>query len=119
MKRRTTEKKKLTFNDLVKGNFLNHDEVQSHYKFFLLIFALMMVMIYTNHLVSQKIELISVLKEQGEEYKSRNAYAQSKLIHIKMESQLSAEMEKDSLMPLENHPKKLLVKVKADGKDGE
>lgn len=104
-------KKKLTFIDIVKGNFLNRDEVKVHYKYFLLIFALMMVMIYSNHLVSQKIERVNQLKEQAEEYKSRNAYAQSRLIKVKMESELSKEMEGDSLVSLENHPHKLLIKL--------
>ena len=104
-------KKKLTFLDIVKGNFLNRDEVKVHYKYFLLIFALMMIMIYSNHLVSKKIERVNQLKEQAEEFKSRNAYAQSRLIKVKMESELSKEMEGDSLVSLENHPHKLLIKV--------
>ena len=104
-------KKKLTFLDIVKGNFLNRDEVKVHYKYFLLIFALMMIMIYSNHLVSKKIERVNQLKEQAEEYKSRNAYAQSRLIKVKMESELSKEMEGDSLVSLENHPHKLLIKL--------
>ncbi len=94
----------------MKGNFLNRDEVKEHYKYFTLVFILMMVMIYSNHLVNQKIEIVNGLKEQSEEYKSRNAYAQSRLIHIKMESELSKEMGKDSLMTLESHPTKLLIK---------
>ena len=104
-------KKKLTFLDIVKGNFLNRDEVKVHYKYFLLIFALMMIMIYSNHLVSKKIERVNHLKEQAEEFKSRNAYAQSRLIKVKMESELSKEMEGDSLVSLENHPHKLLIKL--------
>ena len=104
-------KKKLTFLDIVKGNFLNRDEVKVHYKYFLLIFALMMIMIYSNHLVSKKIERVNQLKEQAEEFKSRNAYAQSRLIKVKMESELSKEMEGDSLVSLENHPHKLLIKL--------
>ena len=104
-------KKKLTFLDIVKGNFLNRDEVKVHYKYFLLIFALMMIMIYSNHLVSKKIERVNQLKEQAEEFKSRNAYAQSRLIKVRMESELSKEMEGDSLMSLENHPHKLLIKL--------
>ena len=104
-------KKKLTFLDIVKGNFLNRDEVKVHYKYFLLIFALMMIMIYSNHLVSKKIEGVNQLKEQAEEFKSRNAYAQSRLIKVKMESELSKEMEGDSLVSLENHPHKLLIKL--------
>ncbi|WP_407517710.1 FtsL-like putative cell division protein [Elizabethkingia anophelis] len=111
------QRKRLTFIDVVKGNFLNRDEVKEHYKYFTLVFILMMIMIYSNHLVNQKIEIVNGLKEQSEEYKSRNAYAQSRLIHIKMESELSKEMGKDSLMTLESHPTKLLIKMDSiDGK---
>lgn len=108
--------KKLTFIDIVKGNFLNRDEVKIHYKYFMLVFFLMMIMIYSNHLVSKKIELVNDLKEQTEEYKSRNAYAQSRLIKVKLESELGKEMIEDSLLSLENHPHKLLIKL--DSTDG-
>ncbi len=103
--------KRLTFIDIIKGNFLNRDEIKAHYRYFLLLFVLMMVMIYSNHLVNQKIEIVNELKEQTEEYKSRNAYAQSRLIKVKMESQLGKEMIQDSLLPLESHPHKLLIKL--------
>lgn len=108
--------KRLTFIDIVKGNFLNRDEVKIHYRYFLLVFVLLMIMIYSNHLVSQKIELVNDLKEQTEEYKSRNAYAQSRLIKVKLESELGKEMVQDSLLSLENHPHKLLIKL--DSTDG-
>lgn len=97
--------------DILKGNFLNRDEIKVHYKYFLLIFLLLMIMIYSNHLVSKKIERVNDLKEQTEEYKSRNAYAQSRLIKVKMESELSKEMIGDSLITLESHPHKLLIKL--------
>ena len=118
MAKKTTNRpqRKLTFIDSVKGNFLNRDEVKILYKYFLLIFILMMVIIYSNHLVSQKIELVNDLKEQTEEYKSRNAYAQSRLIKVKLESELGKEMVADSLLSLENHPHKLLIKL--DSTDG-
>ena len=109
-------KKKLTFLDIVKGNFLNRDEVKIHYKYFMLVFFLMMIMIFSNHLVSKKIEQVNDLKEQTEEYKSRNAYAQSRLIKVKLESELGKEMVEDSLLSLENHPHKLLIKL--DSTDG-
>lgn len=108
--------KKLTFIDILKGNFLNRDEVKIHYKYFLLVFVLMMIMIYTNHLVSSKIEQLNALKEQTQEYKSRNAFAQSKLIKVKLESELGKEMVQDSLLTLENHPHKLLIKLDAKAK---
>lgn len=108
--------KRLTFIDIVKGNFLNRDEVTIHYRYFLLVFMLLMIMIYSNHLVSKKIEMVNDLKEQTEEYKSRNAYAQSRLIKVKLESELGKEMVEDSLLSLENHPHKLLIKL--DSTDG-
>ncbi|MEG2307563.1 FtsL-like putative cell division protein [Chryseobacterium sp.] len=113
MAKKTTNRpqKKLTFIDIIKGNFLNRDEVKAHYKYFLLLFVLMMAMIYTNHLVNQKIKTVNILKEETEEYKSRNAYAQSKLIKVKMESELGKEVARDSLMTLESHPHKLLIKL--------
>ena len=113
MAKRTNSRpqKKLTFIDILKGNFLNRDELKMHYAYFLLLFALLMMMIYSNHLVNKKIEIVNDLKEQTEEYKSRNAFAQSRLIKVKMESELGKEMIQDSLMPLENHPHKLLIKL--------
>ena len=110
------QKKKLTFMDIIKGNFLNRDEVKAHYKYFVFIFGLLMVMIHSNHLVNKKIEQVNKLKEETEEYKSRNAYAQSRLIKIRMESELGKEMVQDSLVSLESHPMKLLIKV--DSTDG-
>jgi len=103
--------RKLTLVDIIKGNFLNRDEVKLQYKYVILLFVLMMIMIYSNHLVSKKIEMVNSLKEQTEEYKSRNAFAQSRLIKVKMESELGKEMVTDSLLPLENHPHKLLIKL--------
>lgn len=101
----------MTFQDILKGNFLNREEFQGQYKFFLLIFFLMMLMIYASHLVTKKIKIVNKLKEETEEYKSRNAYAQSRLIKIKLESELGKEMVEDSLMSLESHPHKIVIKA--------
>jgi hypothetical protein len=42
--------------DIMKGNFLNRDEVKVLTNIFYSIFSLMMIMIYSNHLVNKKIE---------------------------------------------------------------
>lgn len=110
-KKKKYTKKRLTFGDVLKGNFLNRDEIKNNYKYFGLVFILMMAMIYSNHLANTKIKTINELKEKTEEFKSRNAHAQSLLINVKMESELGKEMIKDSLKPLENHPHKLLIKL--------
>lgn len=110
-RRQKYQPKKLSFGDIIKGNFLNREEVKKNKNFFLLVFLLVMCMIYTNHLTNEKIKKNNDLKEKTEEYKSRNAYAQSLLMNVKMESELGKEMIKDSLKPLENHPHKLLIKI--------
>ena len=103
--------RKFTAMDLLKGNFLNKEEVKQHYKYILLCFVLLMIMIFTNDLVNSKIGQVNALKSQVEEYKSQNAYTQSKLIKIKLESELSKEVLRDSLQALESHPLKILVKM--------
>ena len=103
--------RKFTAMDLLKGNFLNKEEVKQHYKYILFCFVLLMVMIFTNDLVNSKIGQVNALKSQVEEYKSQNAYTQSKLIKIKLESELSKEALRDSLQALESHPLKILVKM--------
>lgn len=114
-----SKQKKLTFMDIIKGNFLNRDEVRAHYKYFLFIFGLLLVMIYTNHHVNTKMETVNKLKEETEEYKSRNAYAQSRLIKIRMESELGKEMVQDSLVSLDSHPLKLLIKLDSTNEKSE
>ena len=103
--------RKFTAMDLLKGNFLNKEEVKQHYKYILFCFVLLMIMIFTNDLVNSKIGQVNALKSQVEEYKSQNAYTQSKLIKIKLESELSKEVLRDSLLALESHPLKILVKM--------
>ena len=105
------KKKKLTFKDIIKGNILGREEFRKYDKLFLLVFFLIMIVIYSNHLVNQKIGQVNALKHQVEEYKSQNAYTQSKLIKIRLESELSKEVERDSLKSLETHPLKILVKL--------
>ena len=112
-KRRVNKKptSKDVLRDILKGNILYRDEVRKNYKFILLVFLLIMIMIYSNHLVNQRIGQVNLLKHQVEEYKSQNAYTQSNLIKIRLESELSKEMERDSLKSLEMHPLKILVKL--------
>ncbi|MBB1575473.1 MAG: hypothetical protein HG427_008535, partial [Flavobacteriaceae bacterium] len=39
--------RKFTAMDLLKGNFLNKEEVKQHYKYILFCFVLLMIMIFT------------------------------------------------------------------------
>lgn len=105
------KKKRKIYVDVLSGNILNSKEFKENGKLLFLVFVLIMLVIYSNHLVNQKIGEINALKHQVEEYKSQNAYTQSKLIKIRLESELSKEVERDSLKSLETHPLKILVKL--------
>lgn len=109
--RKKQDKKALSFSGILKGDFIDLKEIANIKWYLLLVFSLWLVLIFTNHWVSKQVSEVNRLKEQTEEYKSRNAYAQSRLIKIKLESELGKEVMKDSLMPLENHPHKLLIKI--------
>lgn len=114
-KKKGQQQKGLTFGDILKGNFIYRfiyrEQFTKNIGIIILIPFFAFVMIYTNHLAGKKISKVNELKEQAEEYKSRNALAQSKLIKVKMESQLGKEVIADSLLPLESHPHKLLIKL--------
>lgn len=105
------DKKPVSFSGILKGEFIDLKEIASIKWYLLLILLLWLILIFTNHWVSRQVSIVNRLKEQTEEYKSRNAYAQSRLIKIKLESELGKEVMRDSLIPLENHPHKLLIKI--------
>lgn len=107
----------ITFSDILKGNFLNREEIKKNYIYILIVFILILSMIRINDIGNQKVKRINQLKVQVEELKSRNAYIQSKLINVKLESELSKHVLKDSLMALENHPSKILVKIDSISND--
>ncbi|MDO4762884.1 MAG: FtsL-like putative cell division protein [Flavobacteriaceae bacterium] len=109
-KKRKHKKNEFGFSDILKGNFLNREEIKNLYGFFTLIFFLLMILIYSNYCVTKKTKELNALKTKVEEIKSRNAYIQSRLIKIKLESELSREVEKDSLKALDTHPLKILIK---------
>lgn len=109
--KKVQDKKPVSFSGVLKGEFIDLKEIASIKWYLLLILLLWLILIFTNHWVSRQVSIVNKLKEQTEEYKSRNAYAQSRLIKIKLESELGKEVIRDSLMPLENHPHKLLIKI--------
>lgn len=110
---RRKKKKQVKKNYLIsffRGEFLYKD-ARKHFPYILYLLLLVLVVIRCNHNVSDKIKKINQLKTEVEQYKSQDAYIQSKLIKIKLESELSKEVVQDSLKALETHPIKILVKA--------
>ena len=105
------KKKNTKISEVLGGEFFDSKSFKENRWLIFEVIIFLILTIMANHKVSSQIATINDLKEQVEEYKSRNAYAQSKLIKVKMESELGKEVIKDSLIPLENHPHKLLIRI--------
>ncbi len=105
------KKNNTKISEVLGGEFFDSKSFKENRWLIFEVIIFLILIIMANHKVSSQIATINDLKEQVEEYKSRNAYAQSKLIKVKMESELGKEVIKDSLIPLENHPHKLLIRI--------
>ncbi len=102
-----------TLSDILRGKFLVEGGAYSTWKFILFVVVLALISISSSHLVDEKVVEISDLKEKAEEYKARYALIHSKLMKLKVESELENMVLADSLFALEKQPYKLLVpKVK-------
>lgn len=75
------------------------------------LFAIMTcILISINHYVGKRVSVANKYKLEAEEYKSRNANIQGKLLKLKLESQIGKQVMEDSLLTLENHPVKLIIR---------
>lgn len=108
-----TKTKTRTISDILRGKFLVEGGAYSTWKFILFVVILALISISSSHWVDEKVVEISNLKEKAEEYKARYALIHSKLMKLKVESELEDMVLADSLFALEKQPYKILVpKVK-------
>lgn len=106
---RRIKSKSRSISDILKGKFLIEGGAFSNWKFILFIVVLALISISSSHSVDKKVVEISELKEKAEEYKARFALVHSKLMKLKVESELENMVISDSLFALEKQPYKILV----------
>ncbi|MGM5630500.1 FtsL-like putative cell division protein [Apibacter raozihei] len=110
MARRSKNKNRTrTLSDILRGKFLVEGDAFSAWKFILFIVVLSLISISSSHIVDEKVVEISSLKEKAEEYKARYALIHSKLMKLKVESELENMVIADSLFALDKQPYKILV----------
>ncbi|TWP29012.1 hypothetical protein ETU08_04745 [Apibacter muscae] len=109
MARKRKNIKKRSISDILKGRFLVDGDAISVWRFILFIIFLSLISITSSHLVDQKVVTISKLKEEAEEYKARYALVHSKLMKLKVESELEGMVLSDSLFALDKQPYKIIV----------
>ena len=101
--------KKNIYN-ILKGTFLVSDDSFRNWRFILFISGLAIVMIASSHSADKKVYEIARLKNEVKEMRSAFVDGRSKLMKLKMESNVIALMKNKGLAPSVIPPKKIKVK---------
>lgn len=105
--------KKNIYN-ILKGTFLVSDDSFRNWRFILFISGLAIVMIASSHSADKKVYEIARLKNEVKEMRSAFVDGRSKLMRLKMESNVIAVMKDKGLAPSVIPPKKIKVKSQND-----
>jgi hypothetical protein len=102
--------KKNIYN-ILKGTFLVSDDSFKNWRFILFISGLAIIMIASSHSADKKVYEIARLKNEVKEMRSAFVDGRSRLMRLKMESNVIAVMKKKGLEPSVIPPKKIKVKT--------
>lgn len=94
---------------ILKGTFLVSDDSFKNWRFILFISALAIVMIASSHSADKKVYEIARLKNEASEMRSAFIDGRSRLMKLKMESNIVGVMLEKGIKPSENPPKKIKV----------
>ncbi|SFD15198.1 FtsL-like putative cell division protein [Algibacter pectinivorans] len=101
--------KKNIYN-ILKGTFLISDDSFKSWRLILFISGLAIVMIASSHSADKKVYEIARLKNEVKEMRSAFVDGRSKLMRLKMESNVVQVMKEKGLAPSVNPPKKIKIK---------
>ncbi|CAH8288355.1 hypothetical protein EV196_10432 [Mariniflexile fucanivorans] len=95
---------------LLKGTFLVSDDSFKNWRFILFISALAIIMIASSHSADKKVYEIARLKNEVSEMRSAFIDGRSRLMKLKMESNVMGVMLEKGIAPSVIPPKKIKVK---------
>lgn len=94
---------------ILKGTFLVSDDSFKNWKFIIFFSALAIVMIASSHSADKKVYEIARLKNEVSEMRSAFIDGRSRLMKLKMESNIMEVMAEKGIMPSVIPPKKIKV----------
>ncbi len=94
---------------ILKGTFLVSDDSFKNWKFIIFFSALAIVMIASSHSADKKVYEIARLKNEVSEMRSAFIDGRSRLMKLKMESNIMEVMAVKGIMPSVIPPKKIKV----------
>lgn len=95
---------------LLKGTFLVSDDSFKNWRFILFVSALAIIMIASSHSADKKVYEIARLKNEVNEMRSAFIDGRSRLMKLKMESNVVEVMKEKGIAPSVIPPKKIKVK---------
>jgi hypothetical protein len=95
---------------ILKGTFLVSDDSFKNWRFIIFISVLAIIMIASSHSADKKVYEIARLKNEVNEMRSAFIDGRSRLMKLKMESNVMEYMKGKEIAPSENPPRKIKVK---------
>jgi len=101
---------KKSIYSILKGTFLVSDDSFKNWRVIIFISSLAIVMIASSHSADKKVYEIARLKNEVSEMRSEFIDGRSKLMRLKMESEIMVAMKDKGIAPSVIPPKKIKVK---------
>lgn len=103
-------------NNIIKAKFLVEGQSLKNWLFIIYIVFWTLVLIANNHFYEQKMMQAKSLTEQVKELRSEFVDKRSELMQLRMESNVSKEMEFYQILPSSVPPKKVKVVIEKEKK---
>ena len=98
--------------DILRGTFLVNEGATKNWRFIVFIFFLAIVMISSAHRAEQKILQIAQLNDDVQALRSKFVEGREVVMHLKMESVVTAKMQDRGLQPTLHPPLKISLQPK-------
>ena len=97
-------------NDILRGRFLVSDDSFKNWRVIVFILVLALIMTASSHRADKKVHEIARLTDEVKELRSALFDGRTKLMQLKMESNVVQSMKVNNIAPSEIPPKKIIVK---------
>ena len=97
---------------ILRGGFLTNEGAFKNWRMILFIVGLLLIMISSAHSSDKKVIKIAELNKQQRELRAQYIDTKTKLMRMKMESNIREQSKQLGLAPTKTPPKKIIVKRK-------
>lgn len=97
---------------ILKGGFLTNEGAFKNWRMILFVVLLLLIMISSAHSSDKKVIKIAELNKKHRELRAQYIDTKTKLMQLKMESEVREKAMKMGLKPAKTPPKKIIVQIK-------